>query len=95
MKRMLAAGYEKVFQICRCWREGERGSQHIPEFTLLEWYRAGIDYRGLMRECEVMIRTVAGLPRGRRFSTRQKSTWPNHGRISVEEAFSRYARFRK
>src|SRR4030067_1038346 len=47
MKRMLAAGYEKIFQICRCWREGERGSRHTPEFTLLEWYRAGDGYTAL------------------------------------------------
>ena len=59
MKRMLAAGYEKIFQICRCWREGERGGQHIPEFTLLEWYHSGIDYRMLMEECATLIQTVA------------------------------------
>jgi lysyl-tRNA synthetase class 2 len=59
MKRLLASGYGKMFQICRCWRSGERGSLHLPEFTLLEWYRAGCDYRSLMTECETMIRTVA------------------------------------
>src|SRR4030042_2572142 len=55
MKRMLAAGYEKLFQICRCWREGERGDRHTPEFTLLEWYRAGGDYAALMEECETLV----------------------------------------
>ncbi len=59
MKRMLAAGYEKIFQICRCWREGERGSQHIPEFTLLEWYRVRSDYLVLMDECEALIQSLA------------------------------------
>src|SRR4030042_1466578 len=59
MKRMMAAGYEKVFQICRCWRERERGSLHLPEFTLLEWYRANGDYHSLMEECEGLIRFVA------------------------------------
>src|SRR3989304_5959439 len=59
MKRMLAAGYEKIFQICRCWREGERGSQHIPEFTLLEWYRVMSDYLTLMDECETLIQSLA------------------------------------
>src|SRR4030067_103348 len=59
MKRMMAAGYEKIFQICRCWRDRERGSQHLPEFTLLEWYREGADYHSLMEECEGLIRFVA------------------------------------
>ena len=49
MKRLLAAGYGRVFQICRCFRRGERGSQHLPEMTLLEWYTAGDDYRDMMR----------------------------------------------
>jgi lysyl-tRNA synthetase class 2 len=90
MKRMMAAGYEKVFQICRCWRERERGSLHLPEFTLLEWYRAGGDYHSLMEECEELIRSVV-----RAIGLEQKIIF--HGceidlsepweRISVKEAF--------
>jgi lysyl-tRNA synthetase class 2 len=94
MKRMLAAGYEKIFQICRCWREGERGSRHIPEFTLLEWYRSGCDYLGLMEECEDLILTVAlriGL--GQKIICRREEIdlgkpWE---RISVKEAFRYYS----
>ncbi len=73
MKRMLAAGYERIFQICHCWRKGERGAQHHPEFTLLEWYRKDADYLGLMEECEAFIPFVAlgvgllGSPSGKRF----------------------------
>ena len=95
MKRMMAAGYEKVFQICRCWRERERGSLHLPEFTLLEWYRAGSDYRSLMEECEELIRFVAraiGMGRTvrfREFAIDLSSPWE---RISVREAFQRYPR---
>src|ERR1700694_5901532 len=44
MKRMLAAGYKRLFQMCHCWRSDERGALHLPEFTMLEWYRSGTDY---------------------------------------------------
>jgi lysyl-tRNA synthetase class 2 len=90
MKRTMAAGYEKVFQICRCWREKERGSLHLPEFTLLEWYRAGGDYRSLMEECEALIRSVAtGIGLGEKLIFRGlkidlSEPWQ---RISVNEAF--------
>jgi len=59
MKRLLAAGYPRIFQICRCFRQNERGSRHIPEFTMLEWYRADSDYFGMMEETEDLIKDVA------------------------------------
>jgi lysyl-tRNA synthetase class 2 len=43
LKRRLAAGYPRLFQICRVWRDTERGSRHLPEFTMLEWYRLNAD----------------------------------------------------
>lgn len=55
MKRLLCRGHDKIFQICRCWRRGERGSKHVPEFTMLEWYRANSDYSDLMRDCEELL----------------------------------------
>ena len=95
MKRMLAAGYEKIFQICRCWREGERGSQHIPEFTLLEWYHSGIDYRMLMEECATLIQTVAskvGLGEKIIFRDQAIDLTNPWERISVREVFHEYAK---
>jgi len=94
MKRMMAAGYEKIFQICRCWRDRERGSQHLPEFTLLEWYRAGADYHSLMEECEGLIRCVAAaIEVGQKifFRDRQINLSEPWERISVKEAFRYYS----
>jgi len=59
MKRLLSRGHERIFQICRCWRSDERGSRHIPEFTMLEWYRSQSDYRALMDDCEQLLHFVA------------------------------------
>lgn len=95
MKRLLAAGLPRIFQICKCFRQGERGRRHLPEMTMLEWYTAGRDYRHMMNECEALIPFVAhclGLPpaitsQGRTIDLRPP--WP---RISVSEAFERFAR---
>jgi lysyl-tRNA synthetase class 2 len=95
MKRILAAGYEKIFQICRCWREGERGSQHVPEFTLLEWYRSVSDYKALMEECEALILTMAktlGLEQKIIFRGQEIDLTGPWERISVKEAFRHYSK---
>jgi len=94
MKRMLAAGYAKVFQICRCWREKERGSLHLPEFTLLEWYRVGGDYRSLMEECEELVGFMAqaiGARRTIQFRECKIDLLSPWERISVKEAFQSYS----
>ncbi len=94
MKRLLAAGYPKIFQICRCFRAGERGVRHLPEFTLLEWYRAGSDYRALMDDCEALIAGVAvelGLGGAVTWQGRRIDLAPPWERLTVREAFARYA----
>ncbi len=93
MKRLLAAGYDRIFQICRCWRDAERGDRHLPEFTMLEWYRADADYSALMDDCENLIREVAATTLNQNLTHRNgstinlNSTWE---RLSVREAFRRY-----
>ena len=60
MKRLLAAGSGSIYQICHAFREAETGRRHNAEFTLLEWYRVGYDYRALMDEVETLIDTLSG-----------------------------------
>lgn len=93
MKRLLAAGYERIFQLCHCWRAEERGIRHLPEFTMLEWYRAGANYRDLMKECEDLVRSVAdaaGCGETLRYGDRNVALNGEWERISVREAFARY-----
>jgi len=59
LKRMLAAGYERIFEMGPCFRWGETGRIHNDEFTLLEWYRAGTDYEGILAETRELIPFLA------------------------------------
>ena len=90
MKRLLAAGYPKLFQICRVWRREERGKKHLPEFTMLEWYRAESDYRALMEECEELLRLL--VPDGTiSWRGERIDLTPPWERLTVAEAFARFA----
>ena len=94
MKRLLASGYERIFQICRCFRKGERGGRHVPEMTLLEWYAVGLNYLDLMLQCEALIGFVAGrMDIGRRLIYQGQSIdlTPPWDRLTVAEAFQRFA----
>lgn len=55
MKRLLAAGSGDLWQICKVYRDGEQGRQHNPEFTLIEWYRLGLDHHQLMDDVEALV----------------------------------------
>jgi lysyl-tRNA synthetase class 2 len=93
MKRLLAAGCGKIFQICRCFRKGERGGRHVPEMTLLEWYAEGVDYLDLMKQCEDLVGFVADRVKGDRQLTYQGiavDLRPPWDRLSVSDAFRRF-----
>ncbi len=90
MKRLLAAGYDKLFQICHCWRANERGRTHLPEYTMLEWYRSHCDYQQLMSDCENLF---LHLSPEQRISWQDQTIdlslpWPQ---LTITEAFSRFA----
>ena len=93
MKRMLAAGFPRIFQICKCFRQSERGRRHLPELTMLEWYKTGTNYMELMEECEDLIGYVTGiLGRGNtlKYGTRSISLAKPWSHISVTEAFQKF-----
>jgi lysyl-tRNA synthetase class 2 len=93
MKRLLARGFPRVYQIARCFRDGERGDRHLPEFTMLEWYRAGIGYRELMEECVALVRHVAmscGLGEELRFSGHVIALGKSWEIVTVDDAFKKY-----
>lgn len=93
MKRLVATGYEKIYQICRCFRKGERGGRHVPEMTLLEWYETGSGYFDLMVRCEELVNYVAERLNLRRYLNYRGKTIdlaPPWDRITVSDAFDRF-----
>ncbi len=94
MKRLLAAGFDKIYQICPAFRSGERGRLHHPEFTILEWYRLGADYKTLQDDCLKLVRSVcesAGPGILQRRGDRVLDPFGDWGRITVRDAFERFA----
>ena len=59
MKKLVAAGAHKIFQLSPVFRDGEQTARHRPEFTLLEWYEAGLSLDGMMQQTEALVRHVA------------------------------------
>ncbi|OIN96916.1 MAG: EF-P lysine aminoacylase GenX, partial [Deltaproteobacteria bacterium CG1_02_45_11] len=94
MKRLLAAGYPRIFQICKCFRKQERGARHLSEFTVLEWYCAESNYLDLMNQCEDLLQFIARtegfgnyiLYQGTRVDL--NNPW---SRMTVSEAFEKFA----
>jgi lysyl-tRNA synthetase class 2 len=94
LKKALCAGLERIYEICRCFRNGgETGPLHQCEFTMLEWYRAFADYQAIMADVEELgIYLKEGLDHtdSRRFRGKQIDWRPPWTRTSVQEVFSRY-----
>ena len=92
-KKLLAAGESRIFDFARVFRNRERGALHHPEFTMLEWYRAGEPYEILMDDCVALMRAAAEATETRRFSFRGRSADPfaEPEKITLAEAFDRFA----
>ena len=78
MKKLLAAGMDKIYQIGPCFRDGELGARHNPEFTMIEWYRLGATYLDIAADAESLLREI--MP---------GSATPS--RITVREAYLKWA----
>lgn len=92
-KKLLAAGERRIFEFARAFRNRERGVLHHPEFTLLEWYRAGEPYAAVMRDCIDIVQAAADAAETRIFSLRgmQADPFAEPERLTVADAFARYA----
>ena len=95
MKKLLVGGFEKIFQIAQVFRNGERSHTHHPEFSMLEWYRAGASYQQIMEDCEGLIRSVVRSVQGEtgvlRWQGRSATVSEPFEKISVVQAFQKYA----
>ena len=93
MKKLLVAGETRIFQLARVFRNEERSATHHPEFTMLEWYRAGADYGALMDDCAAILRAVAAAAGVERLACAGAACDPCAApeRLTVAEAFRRHA----
>jgi lysyl-tRNA synthetase class 2 len=92
MKRLLVGGLPRIFQMVRCFRQGEVGARHNPEFTMLEWYRAYSEIDAMIEETEALIVHVAKAARGRAelVADRIVELAPPFERLPIATAFARH-----
>ncbi|OGF21450.1 EF-P lysine aminoacylase GenX [Candidatus Falkowbacteria bacterium RIFOXYB2_FULL_38_15] len=95
MKKILAGGFSKIFQICKSFRAGEAiDSLHNPEFTILEWYRTHADYKDIMNDFEGLMAHVArGVTDLKiKYQGSEIDLAPPWERLTMREAFQKYAK---
>lgn len=92
-KKLLAAGEARIFEFARVFRDRERGRLHLPEFTMLEWYRAGEPYEAVIADCVALIGLAARTTGIGAFAYRGRSADPlaPPKMLTVADAFDRYA----
>lgn len=92
-KKLLAAGEPRLFDFARVFRNRERTALHHPEFTMLEWYRAGEDYEALMRDCATLLAEAARAAGAvtLRWRGSEADPFAEPERLTLAEAFARHA----
>jgi lysyl-tRNA synthetase class 2 len=92
-KKLLAAGERRIVEFAKVFRNRERGALHHPEFTLVEWYRAGEPYRTLMDDCAAIVQAAAQAAGTKQLTFRGRTADPLAApeRLTVAEAFLRFA----
>lgn len=95
MKKLLAAGEEKIFCFAPVYRNRERGALHAPEFTMLEWYRAGADYTVLWQDCATMLQLASDAAEHTHWTFRGRSAeiGADLAQLTLDEAFRAHAGF--
>ena len=98
MKRLLAAGLQRIYTVCKCFRADEEGHQHSAEFTMLEWYRAGAGWEDILSDTEALVVAAAEAVRGAPIievhgegGARRIDLTPPWPRLTVAEAMERFA----
>ena len=93
MKKLLAGGLPRIWQLAHVFRDGERSATHHPEFSMLEWYRAGAGYRELMTDCEALLRRAQAAAGAAALTWNGQSADAHRPwqRLTVAAAFERHA----
>jgi elongation factor P--(R)-beta-lysine ligase len=94
MKRLLAAGFEKIYQVCKCFRANEQGAHHASEFTMIEWYRAHAGIDAIVDDTEQLVAAVVGAVAGApvaRVAGRAIDVTPPWRRMTVRAAMAEHA----
>ena len=91
MKKLLAAGMDRIYQIGPCFREGEKGSRHNPEFTMIEWYRREANYLDIAEDLKSLVLSLMSLTEEEDFRRKTGDARECFVTLSVRDAYLKHA----